>query len=149
MSQATKDIICRDRAGIERFVAFGTDIPRGWEHVRDADQTPVPADQLQPRSIANADAVTTAAENLQARADRAAAGDPTVRDTLPDHASKVGEDPGAGEPHGIKPLPPALDDMTVEELQAEADRLGLEVKGTGKDGNVLRKDLESALKAAG
>lgn len=34
-----------------------------------------------------------------------------------------------------------------EELQAEADRRGLNVEGTGKDGNVLKADLVAALEA--
>jgi hypothetical protein len=42
---------------------------------------------------------------------------------------------------------PDYDSLTVEELQAEVDRLGLEVTGTGKDGNVVKADLVSALKA--
>lgn len=37
--------------------------------------------------------------------------------------------------------------QTVDELQAEADRRGLEVEGTGKDGNVLKGDLVAALEA--
>lgn len=37
--------------------------------------------------------------------------------------------------------------QTADELQAEADERGLEVEGTGKDGNVLKADLVSALEA--
>jgi hypothetical protein len=36
-------------------------------------------------------------------------------------------------------------DMPVDELQAEVDRRGLEVTGTGKDGNVVKADLVKAL----
>lgn len=35
--------------------------------------------------------------------------------------------------------------QSVEELQAEADKRGLEVEGTGKNGNVLKGDLVAAL----
>lgn len=34
-----------------------------------------------------------------------------------------------------------------EDLQAEADKRGLEVQGSGKDGNVVKADLVSALEA--
>jgi hypothetical protein len=37
--------------------------------------------------------------------------------------------------------------MSVEDLQAEADSRQLEVSGTGSGGNVLKKDLVSALQA--
>lgn len=42
---------------------------------------------------------------------------------------------------------PAFDveKATKEELEAEAERRGIEVKGTGKDGNVLVSDLRAAL----
>lgn len=39
------------------------------------------------------------------------------------------------------------DAQTVDELEAEASRRGIEVTGTGKDGNVLKKDLVAALEA--
>lgn len=38
-------------------------------------------------------------------------------------------------------------DQSVEELQALVDERELEVEGTGKDGNVLKKDLVAALEA--
>lgn len=41
-----------------------------------------------------------------------------------------------------------LERMSVPELQAEAERRGLEVQGTGKDGNVLKSDLVNALSRA-
>lgn len=41
----------------------------------------------------------------------------------------------------------SYDDQTVEELQAEADRRGLTVEGTGTGGNVLKSDLVAALQA--
>jgi hypothetical protein len=34
--------------------------------------------------------------------------------------------------------------QSVEELQAEADKRGLTVEGSGKDGNVLKRDLVAA-----
>lgn len=42
---------------------------------------------------------------------------------------------------------PAFDPAaaTKEELEVEAERRGIEVKGTGKDGNVLVSDLRAAL----
>jgi hypothetical protein len=41
----------------------------------------------------------------------------------------------------------AYEKRPADELQAEADRRGLEVEGTGADGNVLKKDLVAALEA--
>lgn len=38
-------------------------------------------------------------------------------------------------------------EMTVKELQAEADERGLTVEGSGANGNVLQEDLLTALKA--
>lgn len=149
MSRAEKDIIARDRAGIERFVAFGTDVPLGWTYVRDAEPAALPPHALQPRALANADAIAVHADAARTTAERTAAGEATVRETLPDHASTGAQDTGAGEPHGIAPLPVNYDDMGVEDLQAEADRRGLEVEGTGANGNVLKKDLVDALKATG
>lgn len=37
------------------------------------------------------------------------------------------------------------EDATVEELQAEVNKRGFEVEGTGSDGNVLKSDLVEAL----
>jgi hypothetical protein len=37
--------------------------------------------------------------------------------------------------------------MKFEEVKAEADKRGLEVEGSGKDGNVIKSDYEKALKA--
>lgn len=51
-------------------------------------------------------------------------------------ASTVETDPGR-----------SYDDLPVEQLQAEADRRGLDIEGTGKDGNVLKADLVTALQA--
>ena len=39
------------------------------------------------------------------------------------------------------------DELSVEELEAEASRRELEVQGTGANGNVLKKDLIAALEA--
>lgn len=39
------------------------------------------------------------------------------------------------------------DGLTAEELQADADQRQLHVEGTGKDGNVLKADLVTALRA--
>jgi hypothetical protein len=54
-----------------------------------------------------------------------------------------------------EPTPAAPEPITgdyanhkVEELAGEAQRRGLEVTGTGKDGNVLKEDLVKALEAA-
>lgn len=43
---------------------------------------------------------------------------------------------------------PDYDSMAPDSLAALADTRGVEVKGTGKDGNVLKKDLVAALKSA-
>jgi hypothetical protein len=45
------------------------------------------------------------------------------------------------------PEPSAYEKQSADELQAEAERRGLEVDGTGADGNVLKKDLVAALEA--
>lgn len=39
------------------------------------------------------------------------------------------------------------DKMSVEDLQSEIDSRGLEVEGTGANGNVLKRDLIAALEA--
>lgn len=44
--------------------------------------------------------------------------------------------------------PAGYSTMSVEDLQTEADKRGLNVTGTGKDGNVLKSDLVSALEAS-
>lgn len=41
-----------------------------------------------------------------------------------------------------------VDSASVEELEAEAERLGLQVDGTGANGNVLKSDLQDALRAS-
>lgn len=46
------------------------------------------------------------------------------------------------------PAAPDYGAMTKDELQAEAERRKLEVKGTGKDGAVVKADLVAALTAA-
>lgn len=43
--------------------------------------------------------------------------------------------------------PDSYDDLTVPELQDLADERGLQVEGTGADGNVLKGDLVAALEA--
>jgi hypothetical protein len=42
----------------------------------------------------------------------------------------------------------SYDGMSAEDLQTEADRRKLSVAGTGANGNVLKKDLVDALRAA-
>jgi hypothetical protein len=53
-------------------------------------------------------------------------------------------------PSETKPEAPAeqkdYGSMSRDELDAEAEALGLKVKGTGKGGNVLKRDLLKALK---
>jgi hypothetical protein len=150
--RADRDVICRDLAGVERFVAFGSDIPAGYEYVRDAEPVKLPADATAPRSIANADAAAVHAENARARADRANRGEATVRDTLPDTAAATGEDPAADTPPGTTPPTADYDAMNVDYLETEVDRRRaagrqIDVKGTGKDGNVVKADLVKALQA--
>lgn len=64
-----------------------------------------------------------------------------VRDTAP--GDPVG-------PTGTTPAPagPDYQGMSPEDLHALVDERGLEVEGTGKDGNVTKGDLVKALKAA-
>ena len=53
----SKDIIAKDRAGIQRLVAKGSDVPDGWEVIRDADPSPVVAPNLEgPGARGNVDA---------------------------------------------------------------------------------------------
>jgi len=49
----------------------------------------------------------------------------------------------------VEPLEDAVDysDLDPEHLEAEVNRRGLEVEGTGKNGNVLKKDYIAALEA--
>lgn len=51
--------------------------------------------------------------------------------------------PAAGPPEG------GWDSLGVEELEAEADRRSLTVEGSGKNGNVTKKDLVAALEGQG
>lgn len=44
--------------------------------------------------------------------------------------------------------PRELEDRSKDELEEEAKRRELEVKGTGADGNVLKEDLVKALRKA-
>lgn len=148
--RADKDVICRDLAGIERFVAFGTDIPAGWEVVRESEPVQLPPDATVPRSIANADAVAVHAANARARADRTAGAENTVRERLPDTADRVGEDPGADTPPGTTAPTRDYEEMNVDALEAEVERRRaaggeVTVEGTGKDGNVVKADLIKAL----
>lgn len=53
----------------------------------------------------------------------------------------------AGENADVEPEPGYYDDELVEDLQTEADRRGLTVRGTGANGNVVKSDLVDALKA--
>jgi hypothetical protein len=148
--RADKDMVCRDLAGVERFVAFGSDVPAGYEYVRDAAPVQLPADATAPRSIANADAAAVHAENARARADRARRGETAVRDTLPDTAAATGEDPDAETPPGTTAPTRDYDAMNVDDLEDEVERRRaagdvVEVTGTGKDGNVVKADLVKAL----
>jgi pyruvate/2-oxoglutarate dehydrogenase complex dihydrolipoamide acyltransferase (E2) component len=70
------------------------------------------------------------------RAAAAAAGD--ARDVAPEDATV--EVPAESTSQGY-------DAMSVEDLQAEADKRDLAVVGTGAGGNVLKKDLAAALQA--
>lgn len=83
------------------------------------------------------------------------AGQPVPPDLIDAYRAKVGDVKAAqdgGEAAREDPPvtnPEALDvnGMSLDELQAEADRRGLTVEGTGKDGNVLKADLVKALSA--
>jgi hypothetical protein len=66
------------------------------------------------------------------------------------------EPPTEGEVTHEGPLPPGvtvttdettLDDLSVDELKAEADRVGATPEGSGKDGRVLKDDLIDAIDA--
>lgn len=63
-------------------------------------------------------------------------------DLLNAYKAEVGDtkEPDPAESEGY-------DKQPVEDLQAEADRRGLTVEGTGAGGNVLKKDLVDALAA--
>lgn len=67
-----------------------------------------------------------------------------------DGASKIGADVWEGKGSAkakSDPAPTGFDKLNLDELKAEADKRGLEVEGTGKDGNVLKADLVAALEA--
>lgn len=53
----------------------------------------------------------------------------------------LADDRFAGQIEGVQ----ALEDMEKDDLQALADERGMEVKGTGAGGNVLKSDLVKAL----
>lgn len=54
----------------------------------------------------------------------------------------------AADPAAVEPADtaePAVPEPTIDELRAEADKRGLQVQGSGKDGRVLKADLQKAL----
>jgi hypothetical protein len=78
------------------------------------------------------------------------AGQPVPPDLVDAYHEKVGhkaEEPVA-DAHSDDSSSSNYADQTVEDLRAEADRRELEVEGTGKDGNVVKKDLVAALEAS-
>lgn len=73
------------------------------------------------RLNAEADSIADQAEQHEAQANRVESGKPAVEDEL--------------------------DSLTKKERQERVDALGLDVTGTGKDGNVTSQDLLDALRA--
>lgn len=134
MSRAQKDVICVDLAGIERLVAFGADIPAGWEYVRDSDATGLAPDAGAPRTIGNVDAAAERAVRIAAEADRAAAGAA---------AARVQVDGGDQKPYRDR----TVEDLEDEVARREAAGRAIEVEGTGSGGNVVKDDLVAALEA--
>jgi hypothetical protein len=68
---------------------------------------------------------------------------------LEDPSVAIDRDPPPGAPVPTpEPITGDYDRHSAEELQGEADRRGLTVEGTGKDGNVLKSDLVAALEAS-
>jgi len=65
----------------------------------------------------------------------------------PDAAATLLDGGGVEEGTGSATAPTDYADQSVKELEAEATSRGLEVEGTGKDGNVLKSDLIDALTA--
>jgi hypothetical protein len=147
---ATKDLVVRDEAlGIERNVLAGQPIPPDIEAGGDSDD--VPANQSlrfrldgsdEPLPIAVRDMVV---HDDNIGIDRQIKGGQAVPPDLIDaYNAEIGNAPASDQGEPVD-----YDSQQVDDLQAEADRRGLEVEGTGADGNVLKKDLVAALKAAG
>jgi hypothetical protein len=68
---------------------------------------------------------------------------------LEDPSDAIERDPIPGETvPSPSPITGDYDSRHADELQAEANRRGLTVEGTGKDGNVLKSDLVEALEAS-
>lgn len=113
--RAEKDLICRDIAGIKRFVSFGSDIPKGWTPVREADGTLVPSDATAPRTIGNVDAAAVRADRLAAETDKQRAATAAAAEglTVPSQDEPV-------VPVG-SPEPDTAADVAAPEAPAEAD----------------------------
>jgi hypothetical protein len=84
------------------------------------------------------------------------AGQPVPPDLVDAYRAKVGpqtadQDPGQAARDELTGSSDntgdRYDDLKVDELQARADDLGLEVTGTGTNGKVVRADLIAALRA--
>jgi hypothetical protein len=150
---ATKDLVVKDEAlGIERNVLAGQPIPPDLEKAyieAGGDSDDVPANQSlrfrldgsdEPLPIAVRDMVV---HDDNIGIDRQIKGGQAVPPDLIDaYNAEIGNAPASDQGEPVD-----YDSQQVDDLQAEADRRGLEVEGTGADGNVLKKDLVAALKA--
>lgn len=142
---ATEDKTVHDDVlGIDRRVFAGTEIPPDLEEAYEeagggtTDREPAPSGVV----IATSDLVV---HDEALEIDRKIiAGQPVPPDLLDAYAEQTGDDVSATAEEPSVAVA-SYDDQSVDELQAEADRRGLEVEGTGKDGNVLKADLIAAL----
>lgn len=149
---ATEDQIVHDDAlGIDRKLVAGQPVPPDLvEAYREAGGD-VP-DDYDPSSVQRVgtpnDDVVVAKKDVivhddQLNIDRKiVAGQPVPADLRKAYAEETGESVPESDSDTVD-----YDKKSVEELEDEVDRRGLEVEGTGADGNVLKKDLVAALKA--
>ena len=136
---ATEDKTVHDDAlGIDRRVFAGTEVPADLEEAYDkagggtADRPPDPSGVV----IASSDEVVH--DEALGIDRKVLAGQPVPPDLVDAYTGDTVEESAGG----------SYDSQTVDELQALADSRGLDVEGSGKDGNVLKSDLVAALEAS-
>jgi hypothetical protein len=149
---ATKDLVVEDKAmGINRKLFAGQPVPPDLVEAYKAEGGEVPEDYdpAAPQSAKPSEGQVVATRDVVVE-DKAMGinrklfkGQLVPADLHQAYADATGEDvpePDTGESTDYESQP-------VEDLEAEAKRRGLEVEGTGANGNVLKADLVAALKA--
>lgn len=146
MKIATEDRVVHDPAmGIDRRVFAGQPIPPDLVEAYEAagggtsDIVPTPSGRV----IAK-ETVDLRDPNLGITR-RVIEGQPVPPDLVAAYSKEVGDSDAAAA--AAEEGDTSYSKQRVEDLREEADRRGLEVEGTGADGNVVKDDLVKALEA--